>query len=325
MAEEMFIFAVTTGVFAFLVAVLFGSRARRYRKGIVNKRLTSDNNHMVKLSLKDVGQTWLALLIIVPAFGLISYMLLIQQITINDALSSVRGQTSVDETLTGFYREINQANQTMFALMTTVFGAWVAAVVAFYFGTKSLAKTQDSLDKQTEAIREALPSQQKLSSMTVQQLLDEYPTAKEVEKVDMQTKIGKIKKIFKDEKDLTNVLVVGDDERPRGLLYSADLPMLPNVGESEDPTYDALMLKERITNITDDFVTHNPWNPKPWNPTTGVKNYAELLLTDNLQIAQSAMQAKANGPKVRGVVLDTQGKVVGIVDYTMISSILQKE
>jgi hypothetical protein len=325
MAEEMFIFAVTTGVFAFLVAVLFGSRARRYRKGIVNKRLTSDNNHMVKLSLKDVGQTWLALLIIVPAFGLISYMLLIQQITINDALSSVRGQTSVDETLTGFYREINQANQTMFALMTTVFGAWVAAVVAFYFGTKSLAKTQDSLDKQTEAIREALPSQQKLSSMTVQQLLDEYPTAKEVEKVDMQTKIGKIKKIFKDKKDLTNVLVVGDDERPRGLLYSADLPKLPNVGESEDPTYDALMLRERITNITDDFVTHSPWNPTPWNPTTGVKNYAELLLTDNLQIAQSAMQAKANGPKVRGVVLDTQGKVVGIVDYTMISSILQKE
>ena len=33
MAEEMFMFAVTTGIFAFLVAVLFGSRARRYSQG----------------------------------------------------------------------------------------------------------------------------------------------------------------------------------------------------------------------------------------------------------------------------------------------------
>jgi len=32
MAEEMFMFAVTTGIFAFLAAVLFGSRARRYRQ-----------------------------------------------------------------------------------------------------------------------------------------------------------------------------------------------------------------------------------------------------------------------------------------------------
>jgi hypothetical protein len=30
MAEEMFMFAVTAGIFAFMVAVLFGSRARRY-------------------------------------------------------------------------------------------------------------------------------------------------------------------------------------------------------------------------------------------------------------------------------------------------------
>ncbi|HJU35472.1 MAG TPA: hypothetical protein VJ695_10150 [Nitrososphaera sp.] len=30
MAEETFMFAVTAGVFVFLVAVLFGSRAKRY-------------------------------------------------------------------------------------------------------------------------------------------------------------------------------------------------------------------------------------------------------------------------------------------------------
>jgi hypothetical protein len=52
---------------------------------------------------------------------------------------------------------------------------------------------------------------------------------------------------------------------------------------------------------------------------------AELSLSDNLQIAQAAMQTKADGPKVRGVVVDRQGIVVGMVDYTMISAVLQKE
>jgi hypothetical protein len=33
MAEEMFMFAVTAGIFVFLVAVLFGSRAKRYSQG----------------------------------------------------------------------------------------------------------------------------------------------------------------------------------------------------------------------------------------------------------------------------------------------------
>jgi hypothetical protein len=33
MAEEMFMFAVTTGIFVFLVAVCFGARAKRYGSG----------------------------------------------------------------------------------------------------------------------------------------------------------------------------------------------------------------------------------------------------------------------------------------------------
>jgi hypothetical protein len=33
MAESMFMFAVTAGIFVFLAAVLFGSRAKRYSSG----------------------------------------------------------------------------------------------------------------------------------------------------------------------------------------------------------------------------------------------------------------------------------------------------
>ena len=33
MADSMFMFYVTAGIFVFLVAILFGSRAKRYRAG----------------------------------------------------------------------------------------------------------------------------------------------------------------------------------------------------------------------------------------------------------------------------------------------------
>jgi hypothetical protein len=105
--------------------------------------------------------------------------------------------------------------------------------------------------------------------------------------------------------------VVDGSQKPLGLLYRQDLNNLNNQDERLEDI-DEKNLEERIKKITEDFVTHRPWN----NKTTGVKNYAELLLTGNLQVAQSAMQAKADGPKVRGVVLDMQGKVKDIVDYT---------
>jgi hypothetical protein len=41
MAEEVFIFGVTTGIFAFLVGVVFAARARRYSQGYT----TSVENH----------------------------------------------------------------------------------------------------------------------------------------------------------------------------------------------------------------------------------------------------------------------------------------
>jgi hypothetical protein len=42
MAEEMFMYAVTTGIFAFLVAVLFGTRAARKRKEPEDKTVETE-------------------------------------------------------------------------------------------------------------------------------------------------------------------------------------------------------------------------------------------------------------------------------------------
>jgi hypothetical protein len=45
MAEETFMYAVTAGIFVFLVAVLFGSRARRYSQGYTSSEGHSEQQH----------------------------------------------------------------------------------------------------------------------------------------------------------------------------------------------------------------------------------------------------------------------------------------
>ncbi|MFL6479308.1 MAG: hypothetical protein ACJ707_10895 [Nitrososphaera sp.] len=44
MAEETFMFAVTAGVFVFLVAVLFGSRVRRYGQGYAQSETHTEHS-----------------------------------------------------------------------------------------------------------------------------------------------------------------------------------------------------------------------------------------------------------------------------------------
>lgn len=44
MAEETFMYAVTTGIFAFLVAVLFGTRAVRKRKEPENRPVETESS-----------------------------------------------------------------------------------------------------------------------------------------------------------------------------------------------------------------------------------------------------------------------------------------
>ncbi len=45
MSEEMYMYAVTTGIFAFLVAVLFGTRAARKRKEPENMPAETESSH----------------------------------------------------------------------------------------------------------------------------------------------------------------------------------------------------------------------------------------------------------------------------------------
>jgi len=76
----------------------------------------------------------------------------------------------------------------------------------------------------------------KLSQMTVEQLLNENRTAKSVITVNMKTNIRDVKKKFSANRDLTNVLVADDAQKPLGLLYKDELLKLKIEGETDKPT-----------------------------------------------------------------------------------------
>ena len=49
--------------------------------------------------------------------------------------------------LSNFYKDINASNLNIFSIIFSLFGAWVGAVSAFYFGGQSLERAHDSLNR----------------------------------------------------------------------------------------------------------------------------------------------------------------------------------
>ena len=98
---------------------------------------------------------------------------------------------------------------------------------------------QDTLEK-------VLTPEEKLSGTKVQDLLNKYPSTKNVHKVTLE---DTIKDVINKFGDFSDVLVVKDD-KPIGVLYSKDL-----YGKTELKDKDEKKLKEVITQIEEEYIT----------------------------------------------------------------------
>jgi len=70
----------------------------------------------------------------------------------------------------------------LFNILLPVFGAWVGVVIAFYFGSQQKKRVQDTLEK-------VITPEEKLSGTKVRQLLDKYPSIKNIHKVTLEDTI----------------------------------------------------------------------------------------------------------------------------------------
>lgn len=265
--------------------------------------------------LKGKGSFVLALIIITAAFILIGAMLSMEHSLTTSALDqmSKNPQIFTNTTHTQNFKDtvekIQQSNISVFNILLPVFGAWVGAVVAFHFGKENLNKAQETiktLSRKPEDI---------LKEITIAQLLNDYPTAKNVISFTIKDTIKTLMDEFKVSPQWP-LLIVNDKEqqKPLGMLYRSDLQealLAANLKPDDSKSLEDIIKDEKIG--VKDFITNKKWT------VDRVKNFAELKLNYNLLVAQSLMKSISDHPAVRGVVIENE-RAVAIVDYEMISS-----
>lgn len=268
----------------------------------------SENNKTTKNDkVSPKRRYWIAIMIIVSGFLLIAVMLGIQLIMAYNTIESIKTivvqenftKAQIEE-IAKIYEDINKSNQTVFNIILPVLSVLLGSVVAFYFASEHLAKAQETLEK-------AISPEEKLSKNTVEDLMKNQPKTKGVKTITMdKATIGEVKEMMK---DITNVLVVDANNRPLGVLYRWEL---------KDKWTDSDNLVDKIEDVEKDYITQTKWTNK------GIKNFATLSTDDTLLDAKKRMDAMAQSIdhrlSVRGVVVDEQEKVIGIINFANISA-----
>lgn len=253
------------------------------------------------------SQVLVAFSIIAMSFILIGYMLWIQDRAtsemrdqIKQIINSPKMPSNQTAAVISALEETEKSNQTTFNILLPVFAAWVTAVVAFYFHSKSQDNTNETINKLSSQITG------KLSNMTIADLLEYYHDAKDVIKVKLTDKLDDVKEKLK---KFSNVVVTDETGKPLGILYGSGLI---DFGKENNTT----ILKDIITKIND-HITNDTWTEK------GVHNFAQITLQDTVSQAKQKMDnIKANDPKIRGLVLDGK-KIEAIINYQMLTTSLK--
>ncbi len=195
-------------------------------------------------------------------------------------------------------QETEKSNQDTFNILLPVFAAWITTIVAFYFHSRSHEQSQNTINKLISQTRGGL------SDMTIAQIMDYYPQCRKVITVTPESSMNDV---ITECNQFGNVVVIGKDGHPLGILYKDDIPATSTGGN----------LGDNFGNITDN-ITNTKWTED------GVKNFANLTPEDQVSAAISKMDSiKKETPALRGLVFD-KGKMIGIVNYEMLTKPLKK-
>lgn len=228
------------------------------------------------------------------------------------AIAVIGGGFIMLSILIGF--SLNQStNNTIFKDLTNLIipliGAWVGTVIAFYFGAENLQKAQETIDRLIRG---------RLRSKTIRELLDEYPSAKNVitMNIDDKTTIGEVKNELGNPKLKGGPLVlITEDDKIFGLFYHQHLTELyNNILATSNNNINAILNCKFLDHIDgiQDFITDGKWSKKE-----GIVNYANLTLGMTLETARELLESISDNAEVRGLVIEN-GNIAGIIDHEMI-------
>jgi hypothetical protein len=261
-------------------------------------------------------QDQISVVLIGGAFILIAFILGIHfyssSIIIIQFNSSTPPPTS--EERVDFFGEINTSNLNLFSVILTLFGAWIGAVLAFYFGSQSLDKAYTSLRQAQESINN-LVSDTGLAGVKVSEIITKNPDSLKLLKA---KPTDKIKDIVRNAKDRNYKHVMTTDESEQkvlGLLFISDLLKIKS--ESDLLEFGETLEKFIEANEVIDDITKIRWTKQ------GINNYVTANMDDSVKNVVDKMKGLGDSLSIRAVVME-KGLPHAIITYDMISKELKK-
>ena len=222
--------------------------------------------------------------------------------------------------LANFYKDINASNLTIYSIIFSLFGAWVGAVLAFYFGAQSLERAHDSLNKAQSSINQIV-SDNRMLGVTVKEIIDKNPNCRDIKPFTFDSLVADIVKGAK-EKNYRFVMIGDNETNPTkvsGLLFMDDLKKDKSEKELEvEPKKLKEYLDDPQTSVIDG-ITKQKWSSQP----PGVQNFVSTSLDENLNTLYDKMIKKDPSLSVRGVVFENS-KAIATITYENILSTIQK-
>jgi len=248
----------------------------------------------LKKKPNNKNRFWIAVLIISVSFGLIASMLAIHSYTTANLLEDVDvNNETATKNLNSTIEKVNAQNQMVFNILLPVFAAWVATVVAFYFGSENTEKLQNANTTLTNLLSG------KVDNVTLKELLDKYPESKEIQFVKYS---DTVEASYNKSKKFGNAVVLDHSETLMGIVYEDKLKDLAQDSKDKVKTF------EQIRDKLKDPYTDKPWSDAPF------QNYAMLIYADKLSHARNKLESiKIPNYDAIGLVIE-QDKAVAAID-----------
>ena len=272
-------------------------------------------SNRLELKLPQILQEKIALLLIGGAFVIIIVILAIHSYNTGIILNSVAENFSIEQL--NLYREIGNSNLSLFSIIFSLFGAWVGAVLAFYFGSQSLEKAYKSLSQAQSSIDNII-SDNRLAGIKVSDMIADNPDSRNLLKVKLGDKISRVIKDSED-RNYSYVMVTDDTEKQvLGLLFISDLTNIKSKTELLSPAYSEVTLEVFITdNEIKDAILKKKWTKE------GIRNFITVTMDDSLKTVVEKMKQLDDSLSVRAVVME-DGVPIATVTYDMISKQIKR-
>lgn len=261
-------------------------------------------------------QDQISVVLIGGAFILIAFILGIHFYSSSIIITQFNNSspTPTSEQRVDFFGEINASNLNLFSVILTLFGAWIGAVLAFYFGSQSLDKAYTSLKQAQDSIN-TLVLDTGLAGVKVSEIITKNPDSLKLLKFKLTEKIKEIVSKAKDV-NYKHVMITDESERKvLGLLFISDLLKIKSEG-------DLLKVEDTLgkfleTNEVTDDITKIRWTKQ------GVKNFVPANMDDSVKNVVDNMKGLGDSLSIRAVVME-KDLPHAIITYDMISKELKK-